>query len=394
MEKDKKKSRSIFVLIFLILLFILLLICCALLNILKKQDTAGTEVGNTSVSAVDDLKEPDTVQSIIEKYDSKYIEQSGITIYLEFAKDLYQENGNSNKVFFENLIGDLIPFFEKNSFYLIDNSKDIYIFIKYKDNEHTVIINDIEDFYDKTNGKKYIEVENAKIAQGESMVIEDYYLVTLMINNFYFKSIEGKIGEGKVLENGYTSYLDGKLKLRTIPTKGVRNIVISDDYEENITTKINMKTSLEQIKELEPNYAFGSLSEKYLGYRQSDYYLFFYNDEVSLYPYSYKKNDVFEETLKEYLENKNLDSFVKNLSKKWMAYDHLEYDEETQSADILYSTRGVHIKIHNNSPKGITLYENYYFTDYTKSLVKNGIIDFEPDVDLVEKIELERRKSN
>ena len=77
-----------------------------------------------------------------------------------------------------------------------------------------------------------------------------------------------------------------------------------------------------------------------------------------------------------------------------MAYDYFEYDSESDSAEILYSTRGIHIKIENNNPKGITFYSNYYFTDYTKSLVKKGVVSFEPDRDLVEKTELERRKNN
>ena len=395
MEKNNNKNKLIIILVFIVLLFLLLFFCFTLLNILENDETVGTEVTNTSVStATDDLNEPATVEDIIKLYNSKYIDKSGITIYLEFAKDLYEENGSSNESFFDNLIKDIIPFFEGVSFYLIDNSKDIYIFVKYEDGAYTIIINDVENFYEQTEGEDYIEVDNAKIAKSESLTIEDYYLSKLMINSYYFSSIEDKLGEGQDLGNGYTSYLDGTMKLRTIRTGGVRNIVIDDSYDSDITTKINMKTSLEEIKNLEPNYAFGSLAKGYLGYRQSKYYIFFYDDEVSVYPYSYEKNKSFESILEEYIENKDLDLFVRNLSKRWMAYDHLEYDEETQSADILYSTRGVHIKIENNNPKGITLYQNYYFTDYTKSLVKKGIIDFEPGVDLVEKTELERRKSN
>lgn len=394
MEKNKNKNVSILILIFLILLFILFFFCYTLLNIIENDGTVGTEVTNTSVSAVDDFSEPVTVRDIIELYNSKYVEQSGITIYVEFAKDLYEKNGYSNESFFNNLIEDIIPFFEKTSFYLIDNEKGIFIFVKYEDDEHHIIINDVENFYEKTEGEDYANVDDAEIAKLEKFVVEDYFLNKLTLNSYYFKSIEEKLGEGQELENGYTSYLDGTIQLRTVPTGGVRNVIISDDYEGLITTQIDTKTSLEKIKELEPNYAFGSLANEYLGYRHSDYYVFFYKDEISVYPYSYEKNKTFENILEEYLETKDLDLFVRNLSKRWMAYDHLEYNAETNSADILYSTRGVHIKIEGNNPRGITLYENYRFTDYTKSLVKNGTIDFEPDVDLVEKTELERRKSN
>ena len=152
--------------------------------------------------------------------------------------------------------------------------------------------------------------------------------------------------------------------------------------------------SVEKVFELEPDIDFGSVSQGYLGYRQLDYYLFFYNDEVSIYTYSYKKNTKFEELLQEYLKTKDLGKFVKLLSKKWMAYDYLEYDEEKQNARIMYSTRGVDINIENNEPKGITFYSNYYLTDYITSLVKTGVVSFEPDEDLVQKYEFERRNNN
>ena len=59
-----------------------------------------------------------------------------------------------------------------------------------------------------------------------------------------------------------------------------------------------------------------------------------------------------------------------------------------------YCTRGIEIDIKGNDPKGITLYSNYYFTDYTKSLVKNGVVSFDGKTDMVEKKELERRENN
>ena len=60
-------------------------------------------------------------------------------------------------------------------------------------------------------------------------------------------------------------------------------------------------------------------------------------------------------------------------------------------AHILYSTRGVEINIENDNIENTTFYQNYYFTNYIKSLVKDGIVKFK-DVDLVEQVEIERRK--
>lgn len=393
----KKDLRSAFVLIFLILLFLLLFFFYTMIQTIEK---GGNEV---SIKTQEENKtenlpetEQNPIKNILEKYGSKYIKTEGPSIYVEFAKDLYNKNGESNKNYFVKIIDEIVPYFKEQSFYLIDNPQEIYIHVRYnfETKDHTIIINEIENFYENSNGKNYIAVDESEIVKRSGFMIMDPYLFTLSLNSYYFDSISEKIGEGTDLGNGYTSFLNGTIKLRTVPTGGVRNIVYTSDYEGGITTEIDAGMDLKEIKEIEPENAFGSISDDYLGYREDSFYVFFYDNELSFYPYSYKKNTKFEKLLKEYLENRDLNLFVKNLKTGWMAYDHLEYNPETNSADILYSTRGVHIKIENNEPKGITFYSNYHFTDYTKKLVKQGIVDFKPGVDLVHETELERRKNN
>lgn len=393
----KKDLRSAFVLIFLILLFLLLFFFYTMIQTIEK---GGNEVSIKTQEENKTENSPETeqnpIKNILEKYGSKYIKTEGPSIYVEFAKDLYNKNGESNKNYFVKIIDEIVPHFKEQSFYLIDNPQEIYIHVRYnfETKDHTIIINEIENFYENSNGKNYIAVDESEIVKRSGFMIMDPYLFTLSLNSYYFDSISEKIGEGTDLGNGYTSFLNGTIKLRTVPTGGVRNIVYTSDYEGGITTEIDAGMDLKEIKEIEPENAFGSISDDYLGYREDNFYVFFYDNELSFYPYSYKKNTKFEKLLKEYLENRDLNLFVKNLKTGWMAYDYLEYNPETNSADILYSTRGVHIKIENNEPKGITFYSNYHFTDYTKKLVKQGIVDFKPGVDLVHETELERRKNN
>ena len=395
----KSEFKSVIILIFIILLFILFFICYTLLETIEDQsEDTYTNINEQNILTEETVEgsEEDKIKNILKKYESIYLRKEGPSIYVDFARDLFEKNGNSNRNYFQKIIDELIPFFETESFYLIDNNQQIYIFIKYeeKTKEHKIIINEIENFYDNIDGKDYALVEESEIVPRSKFVIQDSYLFSLSVNSFYFDAIKETIGEGIDLENGYTSYLDGTMKLRTVPTGGVRNIVFSKKYDGMITSKISANEELKKIKEIEPDNAFGSLSEGYLGYREDNFYVFFYENETSFYPYSYQNNKTFESILKDYIEDRNLEYFVKNLKSRWLAYDHFEYDLENNSADILYSTRGVHIKINNNNSRGITLYSNYYFTDYTESLVKKGIIDFEPGVDLVEKTDLERRKNN
>ena len=118
---------------------------------------------------------------------------------------------------------------------------------------------------------------NSTYSANESISISGYksYNLRLYDNSIYryFSTIKSYLGEGIELENGYTSYLDGLVKLRTVPTGAVRNIIFSDDYNGKITTKIQAGMSLSEINELEPEYDFGGINHGYLGYRQAYYYL-------------------------------------------------------------------------------------------------------------------------
>lgn len=235
------------------------------------------------------------------------------------------------------------------------------------------------------------EVDKVSITEDSSVIISNIYLDRLVMNSMYFSTIEEDLGEGKVLENGYTSYLNGTIKLRTVPTKAVRNIIFTKDYEGSITSKIVSGMPLREIYNINSENAFGSLEEGYLGYKDADYYLFFYNDEVSVYSYSYSYNKIFEQLLDEYLKTKNLDIFVNKLVGKWKAYDYYKYDKENKNAYILYSNRGIEIDIKNNDSTGIKLYTNYYFTDKTKEYVKDGLITLDSKTDLLDKIEKQRK---
>lgn len=391
MKNDKNKSKII--LFFLILLFCLMGIMIFLLLKIGYSQDSQNEQGTVEISTIQD---PKSVDEVIENYNSEYIMQEKKNIYVVFSRDLYNDDGSDNKKYFENIVNDLEPFFEESSFKIIDEENNIEIYARYdsEKEDYNIEINDIGDFYSKTDGDSYVKVETTEISKGTSFAITDDILTTLRLRSNKLSSITEYIGEGKDLGNGYTSYQNGTIKIRTVPTGGVKNIIFSKDYKENITYKLNLDMTLNEIAEAEKNYDFGSVDKGYLGYRHNEFYLFFYEDEVSAYTYSYKRNTVFEDYLKEYIETKDLDRFVKNLSIDWLAYDSFEYDEETQCAHILYSTRGVEIDIKDNNPKGITLYNNYYLTELTKKYVKNGYISLNPYEDLVEKTEIERRNND
>lgn len=375
-----------FIIILLILFSILL---CLLMCLLMASNENNTNTGVTT----EIVAEPKTIEDVIKKHDSEYISETDNKIYVKFGKDLFNEKGESNKNYFYDLIEELKPFFKATSFYIIDEEKDINIYVEYdlKIEDYIIKINNIENFFDNINGKSYVDVETSKIKNNSPIIVDEFYLNKLQMNSMYFSSISEELGEGTDLGNGYTSYKNGTIRLRVVPTKAVRNIIFSEDYEGDITTKIKSGMSLKEIYKINSENAFGSLNENYLGYKDGNYYIFFYSDETSIYTYSYSYNKDFEKLLKDYLQSKDLDTFVTRLVSKVKAYDYYEYDKENQNAYILYSNRGIEINIKNNDSKGIKLYTNYYFTDETKKYVKDGLISFDSENDLLENVEKSRR---
>lgn len=388
---DRSKRIKIFLIFLIALFFCVLCLLIVLQYYLRKQDANS----NNKVSFVTEETSPQTIEDVIKKYESEFIKQDGNTIYVIFAKDLYDENGNSNKDFFYNLANDLTIFFPLENFEVIDEEKKIDLMAEFntETDSHIILINNLENFYEQSDGNSYTKVEKSEIVKPSALYVQNGYLERLVSNQMFLSSIKEYLDEGKESENGYISYENGTIKLKLAPNDSVMNIIFSEDYGYSILTDVESDTPLTKIYELHNDNTFGSLSDGYLGYRSNNLYYFFYGDETSVYGYSYRRNDTFEKLLEEYLNNKDLDKFITELSEKMLSYDVLEYDKDIKKATMIFPTRGIEIKIEDNNPKGITLYSNYYFTDMTKEMVKNGKISYSTD-DLVEKYEIQRRESS
>lgn len=388
---NKKNKKTIITKIFIIIFFVLLVICEILLK--EIENTQKKQIENTA-NVIAEVQAK-TVRGTIEKYDSKYITRRTNTIYVEFSEDLYNDNGESNEQYFKSLINELshTEDLKQKNFYLIDDEKDIKIYVKYNEENDDITIeyNRKENFYDEIDGKEYVTVDKAQIVDQKEITVLAQELRDLTSGNMFFRKIKNKIGVGEDLGNGYTSYKNGALILKIVNSK-VRNAVFTEKYTDEVVTNITVGMTIDEIKnELSTTPSKENTKKGYILYRTSELYIFFYEDEISAYGYTYSDNELFEGYLEEYLEDKNLDSFIQKVTGKWTMYDKNEYDPEQQYAYITYPSLGVEIKIENNNPKGITLYNNYYFTEKTKNFVKEGKISVNSEEDLLENMEINRR---
>ena len=329
------KNRNLLkaIILFLIILFFFTLVFMIYLIKISSNNSQVASIKN---------EEPESAKEVIEISKSEFLKEEDNKIYLKFSENLYDDNGNSNESYFNKLIDELKPLYKNRSFNLIDETKNINIYIKYleNDNKYTIIINGTENYFKQVNGKNYADVRNVSIADKTVMYTKNEILIGLVARDMSPGLLRDVLIDEKVLENGYISY-----------------------------------------------------NENYLGYLTKDYYYFFYDDEVSVYGYTYDDETKFEKYLTEYLESKDLDQFVNSLQKGLKYYDYCEYDPEIGKAHIMYSNRGFEINIEENNPKGIVLYSNYHFTDTTREYVEKGLITLKANEDSVEKIEKERRNN-
>ena len=389
--KNNKSLR--FFIVILILLFFSLF--CFLLYFYIKINL--DENGKSKIAVTTANNENlETIEEVLAKYDCKFWKQDHNHIYVSFSKDLFEENGKSNEAYFKSIINGLERFFPNSDFYLEEYDRNIEIYAKYdnKKEKHILIINSLEDYYNEVEGKDYIGIDNVKYPE-ESKTIKsvDPLLKELKNNGMKFSSIKDILGEGTELENGYFSYLNGTIKLRIVNNSIVRNIVYSRNYKEKIFKNFDNNATIEEIYYENPNNCYGGVNQGYLGYRTNQLYYFIYDDEISVYGYSYKKNDLFEDTLKRYIKDNDFDKFVKLITGQLPTYDYFEYNEKEKTANIMFSSYGIEVNMKNNSSKEIILYNNYCFTDYTKDLVKYGLITFKNDENSIEKMEIQRRNN-
>ncbi len=398
---SKVKLLKVFIIILLLLCIIMLVFTIFTLKNISQEYSVYNEepkdnLDNNNLDIEIIEKEYKSIEEVFEENNIELLSIKDNIIRITFPKDLYDEDGKSNEKFFNDLVNEIGEFYENKSFTLLDITKNIKIHAKYNssDEKYELIINDLQDYFEKVDGESYTEVDKVRLKKSSNIFSDNSILFKLAAKKSYFSSIESLVEEDEELENGYISYNDGQIKIRKSLVDTVRHIIFTSKYEGKITSEIDMSTPLKDILKRYPENSFGSIDEGYLGYITNDYYYFFYKDEISIYSYTYEENKQFEKLLKNYLESKDLDKFISGINANYRVYDYLEYNPEIQKAYVVFANRGIEIDIEENNPKGITLYTNYSFSDDTKKYVREGTISLNSHEDLVNKKEIERRKQN
>lgn len=345
-DKTQKKKKNIIKMLFILIIIYIVLYTC--LYVFSQKD----EKNNISY---EDIK---TVEDVLNYYKCKYIseKESKIAdfysdIKLEFRYPLYEGEKNNEK-FFNQVIEDVAKVLNYTSFRMLDDKNSIKIEVLCENRKILkIIINDREDYFiymdSQLELKKYVELGNT------DFLIESPEIQTLINNKWDSKTI---FGTRESIFEGYNIYFEEGISTRAISGK-IYNIVFNKKYSRNVVNGIFPGIDLKTIKTKLGNPTFEDEKLKIIGYKNNEIYIFFTEEEISVYRVSKEDTDDFFKLVDKFLgEELDLLDFMNELTYLWPDYE--QYNYTTNSVFITYPLKGIDIKIGYEENDGIILYNN------------------------------------
>ncbi len=344
----KKQKRLLLIIGIIVFVFLLIIVLTPLRNRKKEE--------NTNVN-VDDLNRNLTsIKEVVEYLESTYLYEADssqtdyeIDIYVSFKYDLYDKDA-SNEIYFTNFYEKVAMVSNFKSFRIIDEGKNISIEVKCNSNKISeVLINGEVDYFKKQDSKKSQEQE-LKVDTIDLNVNSE--ILRKLIDSKWTTS-NVNLGTPESTFYKYQVYFDEGYEIRTIQGK-VYNIVFTDKYKDYVVADYKVGDSLEKIE--------AALGTSYkdlviIGYKTDKFYVFFENDEISIYPNNQYDYTEFEKLVEEYNEKQNINDFMDKLTDIWSDYTSYKYD--TNFVEIEYVLKGVKISFSSYEKEGIQIYENY-----------------------------------
>ena len=346
-DQNNENYKKILIVLF-VLIFVLLFISLVLSGIAKKNEKKELSFDNIS-----------SIQELLEYYECKYLGEADgaengyrFDVFTEFKYKLYNADNTSNEEFYTKLINAAARVMKYYSFRLIDEKNDITIKVKCKNNMiESIIINDIEDYFiymdSQISMRQYVELP-----------ITDFEVKSPILQTLIDRSWDDEIdfGTKESLFNNYEIYHDEGLKVRKIQNK-VYNLVFTKKYTEKIVNNISVGAKTEDIVDVLGKPTFEDDRLDVIGYKSNDFYIFFSDNEISVYRiYQGDTDDFFK--LADLLIDEKLDllDFMNELTYLWP--DYSEYSYSANSFFIAYPLKGIEIKLNSSDISGILVYNS------------------------------------
>lgn len=349
--KDQNNKSYKFILVVLFVMVFILLCLLIAVGILKSNNNEP----DTQIS-FDNLT---TVKEVIEYYGSTYIsEKSSVKNYLYMDYYLilkylpYNEDDTSNEKYYNDLLRTIARVIGYRSFAMIDKQNNIEIEVICDDGKISKItINGIEDYF------IYMDSQ-IDLKTYEEIPITDFSIESQALNECLDKDWSSDIyfGERDSIYDEYYIYVDEGIKARSINNQ-IYNIVFNTNYKENVVNDLFVGIDFKNIRATLGNPSFESDDENIIGYKGKRIYVFFTEDEISIYRNLDIDVDEFFELADEFLaENIDFLDFMNELTYLWPDYSNYTYT--SNSVFLSYPSKGIEIKLNSDDISGILMYNN------------------------------------
>lgn len=351
--KDQNKQNYKIILIVLFVLVFILLILLAMVGILKAKDKESHASTNLTF---DNLT---TVKDVIEYYKSTYISEEisqKTSIYMDYYLVLkylpYEEDDTSNEKYYNDLLTTSARVLGYRSFCMIDNKNNIEIEVSCNNGKISKItINGIEDYF------IYMDSQIA-LKSYEEIPITDILVDSSILNECLNRNWESNVyfGERTSIYDEYYIYLNEGIKVRTINNQ-IYNIVFNTNYKENVVNGLFPGIDFKNVKLSLGDPSFEDEDGKIIGYKGNRIYVFFTENEISIYRNADLDIDDFWELVDEFLaQNIDFLEFMNQLTYLWP--DYSKYTYSSDSVFISYPSKGIEIKLNYDDISGILVYNN------------------------------------
>ena len=342
-----------------------------------------------------------TIKEAVEALGHTYLKEETSTeegfskdIYLNFSVDLYTEE-NSNEKIYNDLIYILARVEKYKSFRLIDPEKETVIAVLANEQEKKLVriyINGDDNYFGRH--RSMATIEEYKETPTTEFIVQSQIIQELIRTNW---STNVNLGNEEEKREDYRIYLDEGLEVKKVDNK-VFNIVFTENHANTLVNGIKVGETIDTVISILGTPTFGSKNEGLVGYKGEQFYIFFMEKEISVYPVlkNYETEE-FMQLVTTYTEEGNASNFVNEVTGLWSDYDLYEHD--TNYVKLRYTLKGIEIQFNITPNHGITYYQNY------QGEIKEGInfsnlkekeeelssyTYFQLDTDLVYKTEQER----
>ena len=348
----KKNKKLIFIIIAVII--ILIIILANIYNHSKRQKFIQSETQRVlQYSSINEFKSLEEVclyldTELISKEESK-IENVDYEIKVKLKYNLE----NDKKNYFENLIQYSAYALGYKNFYIIDENKQINIFVLCNSEKQivsTYYINDIEMYFEKQGSKEQLNnYSKTPIIQAET---KSELLNKIVSNNWNTSRID--IGTVDSHYKNYDIYFDEGYEVKKINGK-VFNVVFTEKYKDEILNGITVETSKEIIQNALGKPAF-EVNDVW-GYKTEKFYIFFSNEQISIYPVVEYNTEKIIEAINNYNNDNDFEKYITTIRTTWEDYD--SFESTGNKVIVKYTLKGITFKYDTSSKSGIIINNNY-----------------------------------